>query len=107
MSIAVVAQERSKAGRRIETWQTKPVDRSISPDQGRGDHVADNTIIFDTLPHRLSSVLTNQPAPGNGGNSVMPRSMKGVTPLVRLVGCEPQDSHRPPFLPCRASVHSA
>src|SRR5215470_4060442 len=42
---------RSKAGVRIETRPTQPIERAIAPEQGGGFAIADQCVILDTRGH--------------------------------------------------------
>ena len=46
-----LAEQRRKAGFRIEVWPAQPVDRTVAADQCRGAEVADQRVVFNAGGH--------------------------------------------------------
>src|SRR5262245_55735354 len=44
-----VVQQRGKDARRVEVWQTEPVEGAVHPDQRGRAHVADDAIVLNGL----------------------------------------------------------
>src|SRR5262245_28823295 len=74
-----LAQERSKTRVGIEARPTKPVDRTIAPDERRRTQVADHCIIFNAQCHGNDAQTLHASASGATPVGVDPSGAAGAS----------------------------
>ncbi|MCY1520353.1 hypothetical protein D9M68_551280 [compost metagenome] len=56
-SMALVAEQRREAGGRIEVRQAEPIDRAVPRDQRGGEHIPDESVVFQGFGHARRPML--------------------------------------------------